>query len=138
MMNQLPPVVLLVSGGALTVLGSWRVVDPVSFLAMNELAVDGTDISLINELRGMGSMPFGFGLIILSGLFFPKTMRKTSLICSNVVFWTFLSARILSSAWDGLPNPKIVEGMGFEFLLGCLNVIALWKFGTAKEKDKTA
>jgi hypothetical protein len=83
-MNQLPPVVLLLSGGALTVLGSWRVVDPVSFLAMNELTVDGTDKSLINELRGMGSMPLGFGLVILSGSFFPKTMRKTSLICSNV------------------------------------------------------
>jgi hypothetical protein len=74
-MNQLPPVVLLLSGGALFVLGSWRVINPVSFLAMNELTVDGTDTSLINELRGMG--------------FFPKTMRKTSLICSNVVFWTF-------------------------------------------------
>lgn len=67
MMNQLPPAVLLLSGGALTLLGSWRVVDPVSFLAMNELTVDGTDKSLINELRGMGSMPLGFGLVILSG-----------------------------------------------------------------------
>jgi hypothetical protein len=108
----------------------------------------------------MGSMPLGFGLVILSGSFFPKTMRKlhwfvpmlvssrgippwmffeiTNIWSFFTVFWTFLSARLLSTALDGLPSPKIVEGMGYEFLLGCLNAIALWKFLAAQEKGKTA
>ena len=63
-------------------------------------------------------------------------MKKTALICQNVVFWTFLGARLFSVALDGMPHPKIAEGTGYEFFLGSLNAVALYQYVKEENGNK--
>lgn len=63
--------ILLVTGLPLTVMGSWRVFDPVSFYAFSGMTLDPS-INILSEARGAGGVVAGFGLLILSGIFVKK------------------------------------------------------------------
>ena len=58
------PIILL--GLNLTVLGSWRVIDPITFIEFSGLILSN-DIGLLNEARAAGGAVAGIGLLIFIG-----------------------------------------------------------------------
>ena len=61
--------ILIVLGLNLTVLGAWRVIDPIAFSAFSGLILSN-DVGLLSEARGAGGAAAGFGLVILLGAFY--------------------------------------------------------------------
>lgn len=122
-------IILIVLGLLLTVLGSWRLFNPVSFHDNSGLLLEET-AGLLSEARGIGGVVVGFGLLILSGAFIRK-LSFTSTIAAIVLFLGFGVARLIGYAMDGNPGDVVIQGMVFEFVLGAIGVITLLKY---KEK----
>ena len=94
--------ILILLGLLLTVLGSWRLIDPISFFENSGLILI-KDAGLLNEARATGGVVVGFGLLILLGAFNQK-LSFTSTIAAIVVFLGFAMARVLGFALDGNPG----------------------------------
>jgi len=58
--------IIILLGLNLTVLGSWRVIDPITFFEFSGLILSN-DIGLLNEARAAGGAVAGFGLLIFIG-----------------------------------------------------------------------
>lgn len=122
----IPKIILIVLGLLLTVLGSWRLFDPIAFFNNSGLFLEDT-AGLLSEARGIGGVIVGFGLLILSGAFIRK-LSFTSTIAAIVVFLGFGVARLIGYSMDGYPGDVVIQGMVFEFVLGGIAVFALLKY----------
>ena len=118
--------ILILLGLLLTVLGSWRLMDPIAFFENSGLILRN-DVGLLNEARATGGVVVGFGLLILAGAFNQK-LAYTSTIASVVVFLGFGTGRLIGFVLDGNPGEALAEGILFEFVLGLVAVFALWKY----------
>ncbi len=119
-----PLIALFIGGSILAVFGSWRVVAPVSSMALLGMAVDATDTSLLNELRGNHALNMGFGLLAWLALW-RKGLRSPALIGLTFCFGFYLTGRLVGVAMDGLPNADIQSGMLTEAFLVTLSGLAL-------------
>ena len=79
--------ILILLGLNLTILGSWRVIDPITFFEFSGLIMS-SDVGLLNEARGAGGAVVGFGLLILLGAFNQK-LSYTSTIAAIVLYLGF-------------------------------------------------
>ena len=118
--------ILILLGFLLTVLGLWRLVDPIAFFENSGLVLSN-EAGLLSEARGTGGVVVGFGLVILLGAFYQR-LSFTSTIVALVVFLGFGIARLISFSLDGNPGEGIIQGIIFEFVLGLLAVFALFKY----------
>ena len=118
--------IILPLGIFLVILGSWRIVGPISFYAFSGLTLE-PDTSLLNEARGVGGLIFASGFVVVSGAFFPS-MAFTSTLISVLVFWSFAGARLYGIFVDGMPNGMILQGLFFEILFGSLGAFAMIKY----------
>ena len=118
--------ILILLGLLLTVLGSWRLLDPIAFFENSGLILSN-DSGLLNEARATGGCVVGFGLLILLGAFIQK-LSYTSTIAAVVLFLGFGIARLIGFAIDGNPGDMLVQGTIFEFVFGLAAVFALYKY----------
>lgn len=121
--------VLVLSGLALFYASSMRLISPAkgNFLQIylqnpaNQLE---TDIDLVNEIRGVGSVMLFGGLIVLLGAVMPM-FRQTSFVVAIVIFVGVSLGRLISMGIDGRPNKDVIRGAVLEIVLGALNAFCL-------------
>ncbi len=128
-----PLIALFVGGSILAIFGSWRVVAPVSSMTLLGMAVDATDTSILNELRGNHALNMGFGLLAWLALWF-KGLRTPALIGLTFCFGFYLTGRLVGVAMDGLPNAEIQSGMLTETFLVTLSGLGLLVYSKTKRK----
>lgn len=86
------------------------------------------DPSLLNEIRGISSVQLLAGIIITLGIFFSQ-LSFTSHFVAVLIFIGFVIGRLISLQVDGKPSKQITQGIGFELILGALNIfclVSLW------------
>jgi len=118
--------ILILIGVLLTIMGFWRLIDPIAFFEYSGLILND-DAGLLNEARGTGGAIIGFGMLILLGAF-KKKLTYTSTIVAIVVFFGFGIARVISLALDGNPGEALYKGIIGEFVFGLLALFALIKY----------
>jgi len=118
--------VLVLLGLVLIILGSWRLINPVTFFENSGLILSN-DVGLLNEARATGGVVVGFGMLVLMGAFFQK-LSYTSAIVAIVIFLSFGMARLIGFAIDGNPGEKLIQGVIFEFVFGLLGMIVFFKY----------
>ena len=118
--------ILILLGLNLTVLGSWRLIDPISFFEFSGLILSN-DVGLLNEARATGGVVVGFGLLILLGAFNQK-LSYTSTIAAIVLYLGFGVARVIGFVLDGNPGETLIQGIIGEFIFGLLGVFAFFKY----------
>ncbi len=118
--------ILILLGVFLTIMGFWRLIDPIAFFEYSGLILTN-NAGLLNEARGTGGAIIGFGLIILLGAF-KKKLTYTSTIVAMVLFFGFGIARVIGFALDGNPGDALLKGIIFEFVFGVLALFALIKY----------
>lgn len=118
--------ILILLGLVLTILGLWRLIDPIAFFENSGLVLNN-DVGLLNEARATGGVVVGFGVLILLGAFIQK-LSYTSTIVSIVIFLAFGIARLIGFAMDGNPGEALIQGIIFEFVFGLLGVFSLFKY----------
>lgn len=118
--------ILILLGLNLTVLGSWRLIDPIAFFEFSGMILSN-DVGLLSEARGAGGAVVGFGILILLGVFNQK-LSYTSTIVAIVLYLGFGVARVIGFVLDGNPGEMIVQGIIGEFVFGFLGVFALFKY----------
>ena len=131
----LPPLALCIGGTILSVFGSWRVVAPVSSMALLGMAVNATDTSLLNELRGNHALNMGFGLLAWLALW-RKELRSPALKGLTFCFGFYLTGRLVGVAMDGLPNADIQSGMLTEAFLVTLSGLALGALSQTQRRTR--
>jgi hypothetical protein len=109
---------LFIAGLMLTVLGGWRLFDPITFFANNGLELT-LDPGLLSEARGTGGVVVGLGLLVLRGAFSAEAVR-TSVFAALVVFFGFASARLVGLVLDGNPGDAVLTGIASEVIMGTL------------------
>jgi hypothetical protein len=124
--SLIPRAILTVLGLVLTVLGSWRLLDPVAFFENSGLLL-GDNVGLLSEARATGGAVAGFGILVLSGAFVRK-LSYTSTVAAIVLFLGFGIGRIFGFGTDGIPEAVLVQGAIFEFVFGLIAVFALFKY----------
>ena len=122
--------ILLYLGGNLIVIGSWRLLDPISFALTNDMDLNG-QISLINEARGAAGAIVGFGILIVLGAFI-KRLTYTSAIVGPILYLGYGLARLLSFTIDGYPGEMAMVGMIGEFIVGGIGLFGLIKYSEKK------
>jgi len=118
--------ILILLGGMLTIMGMWRLIDPISFFEMSGLVLID-NAGLLNEARGAGGAIVGFGLLILLGAF-KKKLTFTSTLVAIVLFLGYGIARVISLVLDGNPGEALYKGIIGEFVMGSLALFALIKY----------
>ena len=118
--------ILIVLGLLLTVIGLWRLFDPISFFENSGLVLSN-EAGLLSEARGAGGAVVGFGIVVLLGAF-NQRLSYTSTIAAIVVFLGFGIARLIGFSLDGNPGEGVIQGIIVEFVLGLLAVFALFKY----------
>jgi len=118
--------ILILLGLNLTVLGSWRLIDPIAFFEFSGMILSN-DVGLLNEARATGGAVVGFGLLILLGAFNQK-LSYTSTIAAIVLYLGFGVARVIGFVLDGNPGEMIVQGIIGEFVFGLVAVFAFYKY----------
>lgn len=120
----LPLIALCLGGTILGVFGTWRVISPVSSMALLGMVVDATDTSLLNELRGNHALNMGVGYLAWLAIW-RKELRKLALMALTFLFGFYLTGRLVGVAMDGLPNADIQSGMMTEAFLVTLSALGL-------------
>ena len=124
-------VILILLGLLLTILGSWRLLDPIAFFENSGMVLNN-ESGLLSEARATGGVVVGFGIVILLGAF-SQRLSFTSTLAAIVVFLGFGISRVISFALDGNPGDGVIQGIIFEFVLGLLAVFALFKYREKSE-----
>ena len=117
-------VILALSGLMLLMVGGLRLSNPIKNYSKNSGIQIDNDVNLLNEVRGTSALMLIGGLIILSGIVFPK-MMFTSFVVATLIFIGFAIGRLISMGLDGRPNKLLIQGLIFELVLGGLNIFGL-------------
>ncbi len=116
---------LALAGLLLTFVGLSRLSNPVKTYAKSSGINLPNDPSLLNEMRGVAAVMLCGGIIALLGTFVPS-LRITAHVVAVLIFIGFAAGRLISISADGKPGKQIVQGIGFELVLGTLNLISLF------------
>ena len=123
-MELFTTITLIFSGGLLTMVGISRMANPIKTFSNSSGIELPNDVNLLNEARGLGGMMTLAGIIALLGTYFDQ-IRLASIAAAFVVFIGFAIGRVVSISSDGKPNPKLIQGLIFELVLGGANAVAL-------------
>jgi len=119
-------VILALSGLLLSIVGAFRVSNPIKgYLKGSGIKLEN-ELNLLNEIRGASSLQLFGGIIILLGIFIPQ-LTFTSFVVAILIFLGFAIGRLVSIGSEGKPNKLIIQGLFFELLFGSLNLFCLLK-----------
>jgi hypothetical protein len=111
-MTRLTHLFLLLSGVSFILIGANTFHDPVSAMAGVELGVDS--VNALNEVRAnYGGMQIGIGLLLISALFI-SWLTRPALLTLALLTGGLVIGRLVSMAFDGLPNQTIQVLFGLE------------------------
>ena len=99
---------------------------PESFTASTGVDFGG-QASLLNQIRALGGIIFGCGIVIMLGALYPS-MAFTSTVVASVAYLSLGIGRAISIALDGMPADGLVGGTIFEFVVGLAAIYALVKY----------
>ena len=117
-------VVLSLSALLMTFVGFSRLSNPIkTYDKSSGIKIDRA-VDLLNEVRGLAAVMLCAGVLIGLGTFVPE-MRFSSFVVAILMYIGFAIGRLLSMGVDGKPNGKLVQGLGFELVLGGLNAFCL-------------
>ena len=119
-------VILFIAGAMILLAGAFTLFNPEGFTARNGIDLGG-QISLLNDIRGMGGLMVGSGIIILLGIIH-RRMTFTSSVVTAGIFLTFALARLLSIGLDGVPADGLVKATIVELVVGIAALVALIKY----------
>ena len=117
-------VILALSALLLLFVGAMRLSNPKRTYLKNSGIKLENDVDLLNEMRGLSSVMFFAGVIIVLGIVIPK-VALTSFVVGTLIFIGFAIGRLLSSSLDGKPNRQITQGLIFLLVLGVANLFCL-------------
>ncbi|MFY0627640.1 MAG: DUF4345 family protein [Reichenbachiella sp.] len=117
-------ITLGLSGLLLTFVGLMRLTNPAKTYLKNSGIKLNNDKDLLNEIRGVASLMFCGGIIVMLGTALP-TLTIFSLLIASLVFIGFLIGRVFSRVVDGKPNKQLITGMFSELILGSANAFFL-------------
>lgn len=117
-------IILSLSSLLLLFVGSMRLSNPIKTYLKNSGIKLEKDTDLLNEVRGLSAVMLCGGVIILLGTIIPQ-LTQTSFVVASLIFIGFAIGRLISIGVDGKPNKQIIQGLGFELVLGAANVFGL-------------
>jgi hypothetical protein len=118
--------ILILLGLLLTVIGSWRLFDPIAFFENSGIVLNN-DVGLLSEARATGGAVVASGLVVILGAF-SQRLSYTSTISAIVIFLGFGVARLIGFGLDGNPGQGVIQGLIIEFVLGMLAVFAFIRY----------
>ena len=124
--SKILQVILFLAGLLILVVGSATLFFPLEFSAKHGVNL-AQDVSLFNDIRGLGGLMLASGLIIISGAFIKK-MSFTASVVGSVMYLTFAMARIISIVLDGLPAEGLVKATVVETVVGLVVLAAFIKY----------
>lgn len=125
--------VLFISGLIAIAIGTAIVIIPTTFYAIYSIEL-GSNVSLLNELRGTGGALLATGILIMSGAFF-TSMTFSSLVISTLLYLSYGLSRILSMIIDGMPAEGLVQSAALEIAIGLVCVILLAKYQAGRKEE---
>ena len=117
-------VILSLSALLLISVGAMRLVNPIKTFAKSSGITLTNDVNLLNEIRGISALMLLAGMMIALGTFVSKLMLSSFMV-AVLIYFGFAIGRLISIKADGKPNKQLMQGIGFEIVLGSLNVIGL-------------
>jgi hypothetical protein len=94
---------------------------------MNQGVGIGTEVNMLNDVRGLGGLFIGAGITVLAGIFLSR-MRFTSIILAIVVMLSFGVGRTVSVMMDGIPADGLVKTMMAEFAIALIGLVIFFKY----------
>lgn len=125
--------VLFISGLIAIAIGTAIVIIPTTFYATYSIEL-GSNVSLLNELRGTGGALLATGILIMSGAFF-ASMTFSSLVISTLLYLSYGLSRILSMIIDGMPAEGLVQSAALEIAIGLVCLILLAKYQAGRKEQ---
>lgn len=113
------------SGLTAVVIGAFILIAPQMFYASYGIAL-GNDVSLLSELRALGTGLAAFGVLMLLGILSPS-MLPVSVSIALTVFIAFPAGRVVGLAVDGVPSGNLIGALVFELVVAALCLSAFRK-----------
>ena len=123
-MEIIQMVIMGLSGLLLIFVGSSRLSNPIKTYANSSGIHLEKSTDLLNEIRGVSAVMLVAGLLMFTGILL-SSFAQTSHVVGALVFLGFALGRFISWRADGRPNKKIVQGIGFELVLGGANLFGV-------------
>jgi hypothetical protein len=117
-------VILSLSSLMLLFVGAMRLSNPIKTYLKNSGIKLENDVNLLNEMRGLSAVMLCGGILVSLGIIIPG-LTLTSFVVASLIFLGFATGRFVSIAVDGKPNKQIIQGIGFELVLGAANIFGL-------------
>jgi hypothetical protein len=94
---------------------------------MNQGVDIGTEINMLNDVRGLGGLFIRLGITVLAGIFLSR-LRFTSIILAIVVMLSFGVGRAISVMMDGIPADGLVKTTVAEFAIALIGLVIFFKY----------
>lgn len=124
---------LVLSGLIATGVGVGILFVPHAFHASSGLAL-GNDVNLLNEMRSQGGLVLVAGLFMLFGAF-RAAMTWTALALSTTLYLSYGLSRLVSLAFDGVPNTAMLQITALELFIGAFCAVLLWRSWAPNRAD---
>ncbi len=98
---------------------------PHAFYATSGISLS-TDVNLVNELRASGANLVALGGIVFAGSIRPQ-MARLSAFLGATIFLAYASGRLVSFAFDGMPDGSLLAAAAIEVAVGGLCLFAFWR-----------
>ena len=112
------------SGLLLTFVGASRLSNPIKTFSKSSGIELPEEVNVLNEARGISAVQLLAGLLLLMGTFV-DALTAHALVVGTLLFLGFAVGRLISQRADGKPNPKLIQGLGFELVFGAANAFCL-------------
>ena len=119
-------VILFLAGLLIMVVGAATLFIPEVFSAKHGVNL-GSDINLLNDIRGAGGLMLGAGVLIMLGAFVEK-MAFTSAVVGSVMYLFFAGSRMVAIALDGMPGEGLIKATVVETVVGLVVLMAFLKY----------
>lgn len=117
---------LFIAGLIIAGIGGAELFTPVGFHAASGIAL-GDDINLMNEMRAPGGALLALGLLIIAGAFIPA-LTFTAIIVATMLYLSYGFSRVLSIAFDGMPDTTLLQATGLEIAIGLICAFSLVRY----------
>ncbi len=119
-------VILFLAGLLIMVVGGATLFIPEVFSAKHGVIL-GSDINLLNDIRGAGGLMLGTGVLIMLGAFVEK-MAFTSAVVGSVMYLFFAGSRMIAILLDGVPAEGLIKATVVETVVGLVVLMAFLKY----------
>ena len=123
MLNRLTPIVLVLGGLILVLVGALVTFTPQTMFEPNGIDI-GADPNLLSEIRAPGGLLLVSGLIITLGGF-KQSLRTFALSLSVLVYLSYGLTRVWSVIVDGAPAASIQGALAIELVVGLISLLCL-------------